>query len=187
MLVFHVYKLQLLITVFLYLFIYLFFKELLTYLFIYLFILFLGGCVGSSFLCEGFLQLWQAGATLHRGAQAFHCRGLSCCEAQAPDAQAQQLWLTGSVVVAHGLQMRRLSSCGSRAQLLRSMWDLPRPGLEPVSPGRQILNHCATREDPLITVFKKKFLKKNSKLEIQYSLTLFSANKVFAQEKTIVR
>ena len=30
--------------------------------------------------------------------------------------------------------MRGLSSCGSRAQLLRGMWDLPRPGLEPVSP-----------------------------------------------------
>ncbi|KAJ8778906.1 hypothetical protein J1605_013140 [Eschrichtius robustus] len=30
--------------------------------------------------------------------------------------------------------MRRLSSCGSQAQLLRGMWDLPRPGLEPVSP-----------------------------------------------------
>ena len=29
---------------------------------------------------------------------------------------------------------RRLSNCGSRAQLLRGMWDLPRPGLEPVSP-----------------------------------------------------
>ena len=28
----------------------------------------------------------------------------------------------------------RLSSCGSRASLLRSMWDLPRPGIEPVSP-----------------------------------------------------
>ena len=27
----------------------------------------------------------------------------------------------------------RLSSCGARAQLLGSMWDLPRPGLEPVS------------------------------------------------------
>ena len=25
-------------------------------------------------------------------------------------------------------------SCGSRAQSLRGMWDLPRPGLEPVSP-----------------------------------------------------
>ena len=29
---------------------------------------------------------------------------------------------------------RRLSSCGARAQLLRGMWDLPGPGLEPVSP-----------------------------------------------------
>ena len=53
----------------------------LVYLFIYLFIF---GCVGSSFLCEGFLQLWRAGATLHRGARASHC-----CGAQAPDAQAQ--------------------------------------------------------------------------------------------------
>ena len=31
----------------------------------------------------------QAGATLHRGARASHYRGLSCCGAQAPDAQAQ--------------------------------------------------------------------------------------------------
>ena len=38
------------------------------------------------------------------------------------------------LVVEHRLQTRRLSSCGSRAQLLRGMWDLPRPGLEPVSP-----------------------------------------------------
>ena len=53
--------------------------------FIYLFIY---GCVGSSFLCEGFLQLWQAGATLHRCVRASHYRGLSCCGAQAPDAQA---------------------------------------------------------------------------------------------------
>ena len=29
---------------------------------------------------------------------------------------------------------RRLNSCGSRAQLLRGMWNLPRPGLKPVSP-----------------------------------------------------
>ena len=35
--------------------------------FIYLFIY---GCVGSSFLGEGFLPLRQAGATLHRGARA---------------------------------------------------------------------------------------------------------------------
>ena len=55
----------------------------------FLFIYFIYGCVGSSFLCQGFLQLWQAGATLHRGARASHYRGLSCCGAQAPDAQAQ--------------------------------------------------------------------------------------------------
>ena len=34
-----------------------------------------------------------------------------------------------SVVVARGL-----SSCGARAYLLRGMWDLPGPGLEPLSP-----------------------------------------------------
>ena len=65
-----------------------FFKYFFTW-FIYLFIYFIYGCVGSSFLCEGFLQLWQAGATLHRGAQASHYRGLSSCGAQAPDALAQ--------------------------------------------------------------------------------------------------
>ena len=40
----------------------------------------------------------------------------------------------GPLVAEHRLQTRRLSNCGSRAQLLRGMWDLPRPGLEPVSP-----------------------------------------------------
>ena len=44
------------------------------------------------------------------------------------------LTIVASLVVGHRLQTRRLSSCGSRAQLLRGMWDLPRPGLEPVSP-----------------------------------------------------
>ena len=68
---------------------YIFYKTLLffkNYLFIYLLMY---GCVGSSFLCEGFLQLRQVGATLHRGARASHYRGLSCGGAQAPDAQAQ--------------------------------------------------------------------------------------------------
>ena len=44
------------------------------------------------------------------------------------------LTIVASLVAEHRLQTRRLSSCGSRAQLLRDMWDLPRPGLEPVSP-----------------------------------------------------
>ena len=60
-----------------------------SFIFFLINLFFIFGCVGSSFLCEGFLQLRQAGATLHRGARASHCRGLSCCGAQAPDTQAQ--------------------------------------------------------------------------------------------------
>ena len=67
-------------------------------LFIYLFIF---GCVGSPFLCEGCLQLRRAGATLHCGARASRCCGLSRCGAQAPDAQVQQLWLTGLAAPRH--------------------------------------------------------------------------------------
>ena len=76
--------------------------------------LFIFGCVGSSFLCEGPLQSRQAGPlfTVVRGA----------------------LILMASLVVEHRLQTRRLSSCGSRAPPLHGMWDLPRPRLEPVSP-----------------------------------------------------
>ena len=39
-----------------------------------------------------------------------------------------------SLIAEHRLQTRRLSNCGSQAQLLCDMWDPPRPGLEPVSP-----------------------------------------------------
>ena len=74
--------------------------------FIYLFIY---GSAGSSVLCEGSLQLWQAGATLHRGVRA-------------------------SLVVEHRPETHRLSNCGSRAQPLRGMRDPPRPGPEPASP-----------------------------------------------------
>ena len=44
------------------------------------------------------------------------------------------LTIAVSLVAEHRLQTRRLSNCGPRAQSLRGMWDLPRPGFEPVSP-----------------------------------------------------
>ena len=44
------------------------------------------------------------------------------------------LTIAASLVAEHRLQTRRLSSCGSRAQPLRGMWDPPAPGLKPVSP-----------------------------------------------------
>ena len=43
------------------------------------------------------------------------------------------LTIAASLVAEHRLQTRRLSNCGSRAQSLRSMWDLPRSGHGPVS------------------------------------------------------
>ena len=83
----------------------------LIYLFIYLF---------YFWLCWVFVSV--RGLSLlaaSRGHSSLRCAGLS---------------LSWPLVAEYRLQMRRLSSCGSRAQLLRSMWDLPRPGLEPVSP-----------------------------------------------------
>ena len=54
-----------------------------------------------------------------RGHSSSRCAGLS---------------LSRPLVAEHRLQTRRLSNCGSRAQPLRGTWDLPRPGLKPVSP-----------------------------------------------------
>ena len=104
--------------------------------FIYLFIYFWLCWVFGS--CEGFLRLRQLGATLHRGAgtalhrgaRAPHRRGPSRCGAQAPDAQAQQLWLTGPAAPRH------VGSSQTRARTR-----VP-------CTSRQTLNHCATREAP---------------------------------------
>ena len=105
------------------------------YLFIYLFYFWLCWVFGS---CEGPLQLRQAGATLHRGAgtalhrgaRALHHRGPPHRGAQAPDAQAQQLWLTGPAAPRHA---------GSSQTRARTRVPCT---------SRQILNHCATREAP---------------------------------------
>ena len=66
----------------------------------------------------------------------FCARAFSSCGKWGPlfIAVRGPLTIAASPVAEHRLQTRRLSSCGSRAQLLRGMCDLPRPGLEPVSP-----------------------------------------------------
>ena len=66
----------------------------------------------------------------------FCARAFSSCGKRGPlfIAVRGPLTITASLVAEHRLRMRRLSSCGSRTQLLGGMWDLPRPGLEPVSP-----------------------------------------------------
>ena len=66
----------------------------------------------------------------------FFSRAFSSCGKRGPlfIAVRGPLTIVASLVAEHRLQKHRLSNCGSRAQLLRGMWDLPRPGLEPVSP-----------------------------------------------------
>ena len=85
----------------------------------------------SFFLINLFIYLFLAVLGLHFCARAF-----SSCGKRGPlfITVHGPLTIVASLVAEHRLQTRRLSSCGSRAQLLRGMWDLPRSGLEPVSP-----------------------------------------------------
>ncbi|KAJ8788386.1 hypothetical protein J1605_000442 [Eschrichtius robustus] len=47
--------------------------------------------------------------------------------------------------------MRRLSSCGSRAQLLHGMWDPPRPGLEPAVPSSVRITRSKAKDQMELT------------------------------------
>ena len=66
----------------------------------------------------------------------FCARAFSSCGKRGPlfIVVRGPLTITASLVAEHRLQTHRLSNGVSRAQLLHSMWDLSRPGLEPVSP-----------------------------------------------------
>ena len=66
----------------------------------------------------------------------FCARAFSSCGERGPLPIALRgpLTIAASPVAKHRLQTRRFSSCGSRDQPLRGMWDPPGPGHEPVSP-----------------------------------------------------
>ena len=81
------------------------------------------------FLINLFIYLFLAVLGLRFCARAFSSsgkRGPLFIAVRGP------LTIAASLVAEHRLQTRRLSSCGSRAQPLCGMWDLPRPGLEPM-------------------------------------------------------
>ena len=63
----------------------------------------------------------------------FCARAFSSCDERGPlfIAVRGPLTVAASLVAEHKLQTRRLSSCGSRAQLFRGMWDLPRQSSNP--------------------------------------------------------
>ena len=89
------------------------------------------GKPSTLFLNYLFIYLFMAVLGLRFCARAF-----SSCSKRGPlfIAVRWPLTVAASLVAEHRLQTRKLSSCGSRAQALRGMWDPPRPGLEPVSP-----------------------------------------------------
>ena len=87
--------------------------------------------ISDSFSLSFFLSLFLAVLGLR-----FCVRAFSSCSEQGPlfIVVRRPLTIAASPAAEHRLQTRRLSSRGSRAQMLHGMWDLPRPGLEPVSP-----------------------------------------------------
>ena len=83
------------------------------------------------------------------GHSSSRCTGLSLSRPLVAEHSYRH---PGSVVVAHGPSCS--AATGSRAQLLRGMWDLPRPGLEPMSPasaGR--LSTTAPPGKPYLMIF----------------------------------
>ena len=63
----------------------------------------------------------------------FCARAFSSCGKRGPllIAVRGSLTIAASLVAEHRLQTRRLSNCGSRAQLLRGMWYPPNQGSNP--------------------------------------------------------
>ena len=124
--------------------IWVFFKFILTLIiflnkFIYFFI-FIFGCIGSALLRAGFLQLRREVATLRCGASASHCGGFSCCGAGLQACGLQQVWLTGSRAQAQQLWHTGLAA----PRHVGSSRTRDRTCVPCI--GRQILNHCTTRE-----------------------------------------
>ena len=91
--------------------------------------------LGLHFCARAFSSCGKRGPLFIAVRGASHYRGLPCCEAQAPDAQAQQLRLTGPAVPWHA---------GSSQTRARTRVPCT---------GRQTLNHCATREAHQVQVF----------------------------------
>ena len=83
-------------------------------------------CLHSFYLC---MYVWLCWVLVS-------VRGLSLVAASGGHSSSRCAGLSPSrpLVAQHRLQTRRLSNCGSQAELLCGMWDLPRPGLEPASP-----------------------------------------------------
>ena len=90
------------------------------------------GCTGSSLKCWLFSSSGAWRLLSSCGAQASYCSGF-CCRAQA-------------------LGCRGFSGCGTPAQVLCGMWDLPKPGIKLSSLAlRFFTTEPSGKPDPLIS------------------------------------
>ena len=134
------------------------FRQTIFFLFIDLFL----AAVGLNCFAQAFSSFSKWGLFCY-GAWACLCSGFSCCRAQA-------LGMKASVIApcrlsswgSWDLQWMSFNSCGAWAYLLSGMWNLPGPGIEPVS-----------------TAFASKFLstvplEKSKKLFFKWYLFLIS-------------
>ena len=83
-------------------------------------------CFGSLLLQGPSLVMVSRGYSL-LWCMDFSLRSFSCCRAGALGCVGFSSW--GSWALEH-----RLSSCGARTYLLHGVWNLYRPGIEPMSP-----------------------------------------------------
>ena len=90
--------------------------------------LFVSRCAGSSLLQAGFLWFLRPGTTL-------------CCSARL-------LLAAASLVLSMGSRHAGFSSCGAQVQLLLGIWNVLRPGTQPVSPAMvdSYLCHLGSQE-----------------------------------------
>ena len=93
---------------------------------VYMFFFFLAAL--GFYCCESFSLVCRGQGLLSGyGVWASDCRGFSCCWAQA-------LELIGVISCSSRASGHRLNYCGPWAWFPQGLWNLPRPGIEPVSP-----------------------------------------------------
>ena len=114
--------------------------------FVYL-ILFIFGCAGSSVLLPGFSPVAASRATFSLPCSGFSLRQLLLLQSSGSRMrQLQQLQHVGSAVATPGLQKTGSVVVAARAQLLQSMWDVPRSCIELMSPA--LAGRLCTTEPP---------------------------------------